>query len=480
MLLDPKKTDFLSQSRLRDELGVIDLPSLESLTVIEVSIPLLRISAPRLKELSICSVSLFMQQGSAGGMTYRERVDVALRLALAHFILDQAQTLEHLQLCEPIVVPSLREQDEQDAMETLSVANFLRLASIHICPGDRMSEFISSPALRRLEIGWSTKRVFGDDRAYRLFTTAETLVLASGFKGIVGGNALEDLTNVTHLQIRLDPNSNDMWDDCRFIVDLTVDAHTVDGSALSVNPPLFPKLRHIEVHFALWADENGLRFGGRQIDEEVGSNSDGEWTPDDDSEATSDTAEYYSDSSVWWGSISEASEDESQAENDGEPVVDADVEMVDGALMTNESADADGMAVDSQAVTHDADMEITHDPAAVAVHGIDISPHDALTEDDDPALAAAQEPLPRNMAGLYGVFHPPEKFRFPYINTRAKYGYILHALQYVVSSRRLSPDVDPLESIHITASWRVQDDLEPPPSLRDWFEENLLSFKAPS
>ena len=188
---------------MADAFGYIDLPKLQSLTLIDLSIALPRINAPSLRNVTVCNMYLGMSQGTAGGVSSNPRVEAAARETVLGFLLRSAKSLESAQLHARVVLEKdiAARSSPTDSSHTI----FPRLTSMSLCLDDYISELIDAPNLRHLEIRQPLDER-GPHPDHSRFATAETLVLADTSTLDVVWAGTNSMKNVRQLQIRRDPS----------------------------------------------------------------------------------------------------------------------------------------------------------------------------------------------------------------------------------------------------------------------------------
>ena len=230
---------------------------------------------------------------------------------------------------------------------------------------------------------------------------------------------------------------------------------TVEALGLGPRQWLFPKLRSIDLHFALSVESFRLQDTAL-VPEGPSWDTDFDPSSSDGSSDISDRAEYYSRSSQRSLSTDDIAHlnNTSAAENidgcddapgSGKVVPQSttmDIDHTEGTPPSEHSSGSGG-ASDLPADVHDTDME----------------------SESDIVLRLAREPW-----GELEVWH----------DARASYGYFLHALQDIVMARKECKQVLPLESVKISTGRRVLDDFAPPKEIRSWFEANVPTFEAPT
>ncbi|KAF8311889.1 hypothetical protein DL93DRAFT_2082836 [Clavulina sp. PMI_390] len=483
-------------------MGTISFPILETLVVKEVSTVLVRIAAPQLRKLTIYAVSLNMTQATAGGVSFREPLDIALRVAVIRFILHHAPSLETLELYEPIarrrgslpVDGPGSKAPQVDFGTWADSATFPRLSSVSLSPGDKLPNFMHTPVIRQLEIRSVAHRWIPSHNPYTQFSTAESLILHSAEKLNRTEAELDALGEVQHLKICLDPDAGLMLDELFFLRELIDErgvqpdepSTSTSTSSAHKSVPLFPKLRSIHLHFSLWGDRNGWLFPGLQYyhsdprndpdeDEDNPNDTGSLWA--DEMSTEYDTAEYYSNSSQW----------ESSGESNAE---DEEGELVEG----EEALAADASAEQMTSLPVDQPAEDIHEPSAAEPSSDhDVEPQamatgeDGYDDDEDPAWAAAcsSSALDTSMTlsdarsdpsllGIHGEWYYPTSER----DARRIYGHVLAVLKDVVSSRASTNGVGPLRQLRITISPRVVGDFTVPGELQEWFRSHLDTFEA--
>ena len=443
---------------MADAFGHIDLPKLQSLTLIDLSIALPRINAPSLRNVTVCNVYLGMSQGTAGGVSSNPQVEAAARETVLGFLLRSAKSLESAQLHARVVLEKdiAARSSPTDSSHTI----FPRLTSMSLCLDDYISELIDAPNLRHLEIRQPLDER-GPHPDHSRFATAETLVLADTSTLDVVWAGTNSMKNVRQLQIRRDPSQLGRLNEIFFLRSLSTPRPAYsEVEALELEQWLFPKLHSIDLHFALSVESFRLQDPALvpevpSWDTDFDSNSSDE-SCDISSPSISDRAEYYSRSSQWSLSTDDIAHlnNTSTAENidgcddapgSGKVVPQSttmDIDHTEGTPPSEHSSGSGG-ASDLPADVHDTDME----------------------SESDIVLKLAREPW-----GELEVWH----------DARASYGYFLHALQGIVMARKECKQVLPLESVKISTGRRVLDDFAPPKEIRSWFEANVPTFEAPT
>ena len=378
------------------------------------------------------------------------------RRVILQFLLQCSKTLESIQLHAHVIA---KDDIAAPLLSTHSSRTiFPHLTSISLCPEDYIAELIDAPNLCRLEIGHPVQGI-AQHLDYSPFCTAETLVIAStGHVGALGlCAALKNMRNIHHLQIRVDPDLIPS-PEFRFLCWLSMPFPPFI-IAEAFEHWLFPDLRSIDLHFALWPESSPLEDPGLLPVE--GSDADPDFVPDESSSDTSDPAEYYSHSSRWSSSSDDLVNPNDAAEDNGGN--DDDVSEPKEVIPQSISTDAD-YGGENFLGGH------SHSPPESTPGSRADGENSDMNSVSDDALEYAQRPW------------PPTENSMPIgldVRIRGAYGYLLRALQDIVTARREASQVSTLESVEISTGQRVQDDFVPPEEIRLWFEANVTTFKAP-
>ena len=382
-----------------------------------------------------------------------ERVRTAARNEVVRLILRSKESLETLQLLEPLFPDAPPDAWSQ----VIELRTFPRLASISLCPGDYMAKLIHAPNLLHLEIRHPTE---GTTRNWHLdyspLATAETLVIASAVHPESLCAALRNMKNIHHLQIRVDIELGPTWEEIKFLRSLTAPQKFEPETEVS-RDWLFPKLRSIDLHFALWAEDSRLqnpaRLPGNASGEDTESDSafDPEVASSESSESSEPT-EYHSHSGDWSLSTDDVSGDNHTTRDIGgfssrqATSPPAEIEQDDETPGDNSHA----LTVAPESITHTQDID--------------------MNDEYDIILQAARQP--------WGTFATPSRGTVR-ADTRPNYGHFLRALQDIISARRDTQEASPLHLLRISTGRRMYHGFTLPEELRSWFEANLDAFEAP-
>lgn len=440
------------------------------MTIIEFSTALLRISAPALCNLTVCSAG-------SGLRWHGSKAQGAARSEIVRFLLKSKELLETLQLLEPVIPDAPPDPWSQ----LVGLYTFPRLISISLCPGDYIAKSIHAPNLRHLEIRHPWQRSASVQHVdYTSLATAETLVIARAVNPDSLCAALRDMESVRHLQIRIEPDLADALDVLALLQSLSrplrrlgvrfvSESDSEEGTGTESEPEgdwLLPTLRSIDLHFAWWAEiqDPGRLPGVPSLSSRIGTqSSSSSLRSDTDSGAnfdlspvsseTSDTAEYYShpsDRSVSSGGVVEPGDTRAAEDINGE----------DGVSGSRQVA-PQSAAVEQDYGKEEASGDNLHALGVPDTLGIEINNEydDVLQDARQPWASVEQRTDPEN--------------------ARFTYGHLLHALQDIISGRRKAQKASPLHSVKISAGRRVHRDFTLPEELRSWFEANLAVFEAP-
>lgn len=398
--------------------------------------------------------SVYLGVDWATSRVLHEPVRNAAREEVVRFVLKSKESLETLQLLEPLF-PDAPPGAWSQVIESRT---FPRLVSMSLCPGDYIAKVIHAPNLLHLEIRHPTEGTAGYwDLDYSPLATAETLVIASAVHTRSLCGALRNMKNIHHLQIRVDVELGPAWEEVEFLRCLTM-PQAFDLETKVSEDWLFPKLRSMDLHFALWAEDSRLQNPVRLQDEASGEDTASDSTFDSELafSESSEPAEYYSHSG-------------------------------DGSLSTDDVGDL-GDSHTSQDIGGSGSRQATSPP-------VEVKEGDEIPSDNSHAPTVAPESI-TDTQNIYmdnqhdtiiqAARQPWETFETPFrgttdvnANTRPNYGHFFHALQDIVSDRRDAQEVSRLHLLKISTGRRMRHGFTLPEELRSWFEANLDAFEAP-